>query len=329
MMVLKEQKPDEIVDVGPILSHYYEVYPEGAREKVSFIWPDKPEQPYSFCIPSRLYMFKLSRATYPEQFWVEIFAYQLGCLINVPVPPAFVAYDSENSKAGALIEWFYNQDVDLYQRGGDAMQASIPGYDTKKGKLHNLQSIFSFIQPLKWGRVPWIKEWAKILIFDALIGNTDRHHDNWGIITQFGSLNEAERKRKSKEKTYVNKMSPAFDNGTSMGIEILEKNFDKFKQLGYLENYVSQGKPHLKWDLTEDREKRCNHKDFITRFIDEYPECKEEMKSCLQFTKPQLEEILERLKCFNINPRLSKNRAQFMQDLLLYRKEQLLLALGD
>jgi hypothetical protein len=43
------------------------------------------------------------------------------------------------------------------------------------------------------------------MFFDALIGNTDRHHENWGLIN-----NE--------------RLSPLYDNGISLGWRIEEKD---------------------------------------------------------------------------------------------------------
>lgn len=324
MIALKEQPLDQIVDVGPFLKDYYEVYPEGARDKAFFVWPEDRSSRYSFCIPSHLYMFKLSRKVYPEQFWIEIFAYQLGCLMGVAVPPAFVAYDSENKQPGALIEWFYNQDEDLYLRGGDIMQSLIEDYDVEKGLKHNLQSIFGYLQSLNWGANNWMHDWAKMLTFDALIGNSDRHQGNWGIVTKRGLL----PKNGTGDKEPIRVMSPAFDNGTSMGIEIQEKDFDKFNDASHMQRYLNKGKPHLKWDLYQDRKTRDNHETFIGKMVQAYPNCREAMLDCLQFSKVQVKEILERLAGFDIFPRFSNARSQFMLNLLFQRRERLLLVLG-
>jgi hypothetical protein len=63
--------------------------------------------------------------------------------------------------------------------------------------------------------------------------------------------------------------------------------------------------------------------------IQAYPDYREDMISWLQFSKVQVKEIFERLASFEIKPRFSKARAQFMLDLLFKRREQLLLALGE
>ena len=63
---------------------------------------------------------------------------------------------------------------------------------------------------------------AKILLFDALIGNSDRHHSNWGITETKGFL--------SVEKGVfpVNAMtlSPLYDNGSSLCSYINESDIE-------------------------------------------------------------------------------------------------------
>jgi hypothetical protein len=44
-----------------------------------------------------------------------------------------------------------------------------------------LMRAFSFQNPLKTN---WQQWWVDALLFDALIGNTDRHQDNWGVTVQ-------------------------------------------------------------------------------------------------------------------------------------------------
>jgi hypothetical protein len=67
--------------------------------------------------------------------------------------------------------------------------------------------------------------WAKALTFDALIGNTDRHQDNWGIIIT--------RQTEAPNKIKKMRISPVFDNGTSMGHEISPRAVFMLKLLNF------------------------------------------------------------------------------------------------
>jgi len=318
-IVLKEQSVDQVVDVGqwPADDEALAVYPEGAREKSLLICPPlSAEHNYNFCIPGYRYLFKRSRSGFPEQYWIEIFAYQLGCLVGVTVPSAFVAYNSNTREAGALIEWFYIPKEEKYISGGDILQARIEEFDRKKGEKHNFQSIVDALNPEFWKlEENWIQNFAKMIIFDALIGNTDRHQDNWGVITNFT--------------VFTSRISPAFDNGTSMGHEIQEKKFSQFDERVRLEKYVNKGKPHLKWDLNEEHKFRGNQDALLLKVLDTYPNFSDLMLSCLNFKREQIEEMLERLVRFNVPVRLTKNRARFMLNLLCYRQKHLLSMISE
>ncbi|MEX2398299.1 MAG: hypothetical protein WD491_14775, partial [Balneolales bacterium] len=158
-------------------------YPEGQREKLLLISPEKacPD----FCVPQHRYLFKESFHRYKDQFWAEVLAYKVGCLMNKSVPPAFVAFNSETEVCGALIEWFYTS-KSKYFSGGEVMTRMIPGFDREKGRQHNFETVEVYSSALsKQGiiQTDWLQYWAKTFVFDALIGNTDRHQDNWGWLT--------------------------------------------------------------------------------------------------------------------------------------------------
>jgi len=96
------------------------VFPQGARAKDALFAPSVAPEPV--IVPGKRYLFKKSKRSYPDQFWGEVIAYRIGCLLGVHVPPAFVATNAETGQAGALIEWFYEDGRERYVHGGDFMQ---------------------------------------------------------------------------------------------------------------------------------------------------------------------------------------------------------------
>jgi|GEM_PF-12964 len=291
-------------------------YPEGARDKTLVYCPIDP--PFSFLLPGHRYLFKRSSHRYPEQFWVEIIAYHLGCLMDVSVPRAFAAFDRNEQQSGALIEWFYflQSGTQIYIPGGDFCQQYVPNFDRKKGKQHNFETVIQIFQDLQ-NRYPffntnWKEYWAKAFIFDALIGNTDRHQDNWGIIEKFqhldtGSMILAEIC-----------IAPVFDNGTSMGYNILSNKLKDFQSEVQLEKYYRKGWHHMKWSL--DAKKQLGHGELLKRFCEKYPETRNIMLGCLKKVDLKaFKNVLDNLIEIDLPVRLSAERALFILKLIEFR----------
>lgn len=297
-----------------------EVYPEGSREKKLCRSPK--EKIYDFIIPNHRYLFKQSFVRYPEQFWVEIIAYKIGILIGINVPPAFVAIDTKENKIGALIEWFLNLPGSKYEvkvPGTSYMQLLIKDYDIEEGKQHNFQSIRTLHLALhtryNWD-MNWIEYWAKTLTFDTLIGNTDRHQDNWGVIWKH-----------ENNKINPERMTPVFDNGTSMGHEIVGKKIKNFDKEERINNYISKGCHHMKW-LLNDKEK-VNQIDFLRRLIAEYPETKDIIRDLMKFDENKLESDIIELTKFKVAVPLTDERVKFIIKLLIFRKNKIISILGN
>ena len=111
-----------------------------------------------------------------------------------------------------------------------------------KGLQHNFQTlsaIFDDLQAQSITELDWKVYWAKTFLFDTLIGNTDRHQDNWCVIEVSSVYDQAKNLR----------LCPVFDNGTSMGHEIAATNFKKYDDIKILDHYVSRGWHHMKWQL--------------------------------------------------------------------------------
>ena len=63
---------------------------------------------------------------------------------------------------------------------------------------------------------------SKILLFDALIGNSDRHHSNWGITETKGYLSV----KKGVFPVNAMTLSPLYDNGSSLCSYINESDIE-------------------------------------------------------------------------------------------------------
>lgn len=307
-------EPVDVADWRP--DEEFEVYPEGARDKSLLHSP--VGSTHRFLLPDHRYLFKHSFERYPEQFWAEIVAYRAGCLLGVPVPPAFVAFDSDNGASGALIEWFlgYPGDPDeRYVPGGDIMVDMIPSYDRKKGAQHNFTHVAGYHKVLaKWWseNATWLGYWCDMLLFDALIGNTDRHQDNWGLLWS----QKLDRERSVRP-------APVFDNGTSLGHEIIERKLPNFTNAERLAQYVNRGYHHIRWHLGD--EKPQQHVGMLLRLIDANPHLADRVEDRLaSFDIEAFTTMINLLTEFDVPERLSPERADFVVRLTRFRYQNII-----
>ncbi len=252
-------------------------YPEGARDKRVYISPADAPAPLK---PRWRYLLKQSRDRAPCQFWMEIIAYRLGRLIGVDVPPAYVGLSTVQSPDrdtyGALIEWFYGEE-EFYVDGADLIRPVIPDYDDKTGHQHNLKTLLGLADPREVSQ-EMLKWCACVLAFDSIIGNTDRHPRNWGLILT-----------KATNQKFLGRFSPAFDNGTSLSYERPEEHFEKFEDEAYVRRYLtrpSKARHHMRWSLED--QQNMNFFEFMRRFVGDFPETKAITAGLLEFTEDQL-----------------------------------------
>ena len=80
-------------------------------------------------------------------------------------------------------------------------------YDSKNEEYYSLEMIMNSLQLYP----KLIEEFIKIMFFDYLIGNTDRHQSNWGVLKKDGSIIG---------------LSPVYDNGSSLCAYIQEDKIE-------------------------------------------------------------------------------------------------------
>ena len=82
---------------------------------------------------------------------------------------------------------------------------------------------------------------AEYLVLDALIGNTDRHHENWGML------------RKRRGERWTGFIAPSFDHASSLGRELLDVRRDRLLEENRVNKYAERGRGAVYWA----EEERC------------------------------------------------------------------------
>lgn len=319
------QRPDQVIDItGWDVHEDYDVFPVGARDKSLRVCPNPA--PYDFCVPVHRYLFKeaiksakSSEPRYPDQYWAEVIAFQIGRLMGLTLPPVFVAIDSARNEPGTINEWFIgyaDSRVDRYVAGGDYLQRLIPAFDIDKGRQHNLTTIIEFSRALErggWLAHDWRQYWGLCLCFDALIGNTDRHQENWGVIW-------AENGPKAR-------YTPYFDNGTSLGHELQPQKMQRMmRDHSEFNAYLKRGRHHMRWAKGE--KKRLPLTQGVHQYCQQFPAIRPILIERLRrWCDDDLRGLLCNLTDFDLPHPFTQQRAEFVAFLTLARREQLLLAL--
>ncbi|MCC5842576.1 MAG: HipA domain-containing protein [Opitutales bacterium] len=96
-----------------------------------------------------------------------------------------------------------------------------------------------------------LEAFVKMLIFDALVGNNDRHFYNWGVVLH-------------PEGKFAPRFSPIYDTARALFWNFAEDRLaairrDNGKYLQWLRKYCTGSKPKIGWDGQED----LNHFDLL------------------------------------------------------------------
>jgi hypothetical protein len=307
------QNPADIVSLeGWELDQEFPFGPQGAKPKRIFICPSPP--PNSFLIGGHRYLFKEPTGARAMQIWSEVIAYEVAREVGVPVPPAFLAYGPGNGAPGVLVEFFYGHLGDPDSRlidGIERLQALRRQTDFHRGSLKDN------IDVCRLQMVPdWRFWWARTLVFDALIGNTDRHSQNWGFLTMPGL-----------DGRLAFSMAPAFDNGTSLGFIIGESDLDRFTQAERLRKFVHNGRHHCGWTSGDHRS--AQHIELCRLYGQHISSTRVPMRRVLELSDAQIDEIVSWCRRFDFAVPFTEARAKFIAAQLRERREALAKAVAE
>lgn len=285
------------------------IHPYGSKAKRTIICPEGPGNP--LLIAGHRYLYKQAESWKGQQMWSEAIAYQIGAATGLPVPPCLVATNAADESTGALIEFFYgypgDERADRLAHGADVLQGA--GLMDGSGQPHALSTNLRFCEDVGIeGAVDW---WARVIAFDALIGNTDRHSQNWGFLV---------------DQDGARRMAPMFDNGTSLGYQTLDAAIDAGLAPAALDRFVRKGRHSCSW--AADDATAYDHVGLCIRFAEAYPGAVPAMRAAVAITDAALEGFLYACVGIDVHPRFTAGRAGMVGGLVRRRRDLLVEALG-
>lgn len=308
----RRQEKSEIVDVSSWeLDEEFPYYPQGKKPKQFLICPSPA--PHQFLIGGHKYLFKKPIGWKAQQIWSEVLAYEFGRVLDIQVPPAFVAQDGPNGSAGVLVEFFFgyqNQEPpSRFVHAAEILQGRRGSFSEKIGSIReNLTACRSM------GVANWREWWTGALTFDALIGNTDRHSENWGFLVFQGG----------PEGRSANILAPVFDNGTSLGWQTSEEKFP-LSQLD-LARFVNKGVHHCGWF---DGDENGQHIALVRHLAETPYVSRQKLQSMIQLSDDQISEVTDWATAFDMHLKFSTLRAEFVNLQVIARRDGLKQALEN
>ena len=199
-----------------------------------------------FCQSEDVDNFALAEPLYSTSFiaFSEL-AKELGVVIIVPFFEKRMAgiyhnsayiIDTDGTEAGLYRKMHIPDDPHFYEKfyftPGDLGFQAI---ETKKGTDHTFQLVESFFKSLSEEEHKLIiNDFIEMLVFDAIIGNRDRHQQNWAIIreikvqTRTGKYFSLKKQTNLPIITRTVRFSPLFDNGNCLAYNIIEEKLHNF-----------------------------------------------------------------------------------------------------
>lgn len=241
---------------------------------------------------------------YPTEFWSEIVSSKIGQFLGFNMLDYNIGYnENDKQKIGCLSKSMVEHTENNLTEGKSYLTGYNPKYNPETDKK---EYTFQFIRKAlnSFRLEKYINNLIEVIIFDALISNSDRHQENWGVITFFREtlhdientlakedLKWAERfglkfkrfivkgtsfGKENRSKLMVqsdmakHSFAPIYDSGCCLG---REKEDHIVKQLltdtRQLEGYINKGFSEIHW---EGYEKKRRHFELVNLIKKEYPD---------------------------------------------------------
>ena len=212
-----------------------EIQPEemGSKAKSWFFIPEENESTWLFKRPQR---------ESSGEHWAEKIAAEIAELLGVP--HAKVELAEHRGNRGSATENIVPDNLDLVH-GNEVLESAglfrdgtHLNFHTSDHTLENIWLALDRTFESDSDRVEAKARFAEYLVLDAVVGNTDRHSENWGIL------------QKQSSPLNIKSLAPSYDHGSSLGHELMSDRRERWLKRG-VDAYVDGGRGEIYWQNTD------------------------------------------------------------------------------
>lgn len=333
--MLKEEKIENYSGVNPRLKGFIPCLKKGNWLELDFTpGGDAPKNfiaLYEFSENSKVrkantktwsrYIAKVGQKWYPIESINEYLFNQIGEELGLRM--AFSRLIFAGNQLRFLSKYFLNPEEESLEHGAQIFagyiadkqwveEIEIKGLARKFFTFQFAESAIKNMFPNESEEI--LVEFVKMLIFDALTGNNDRHFYNWGVVKHIGS---------KKKPTFA----PIYDSARGLfwndeEAKLLKWNENPTLLDSKIRKYAEGSKPKIGWDGLED----LNHFDLINKLFSVDLRYKE---VCEQLINQENLEKLIKLIDKDLKKFYSSYRLELIKKCLIYRFERLMTIINN
>lgn len=204
------------------------------------------KQKFWFLLDGKRWLFKYPRPESGEH-WAEVLAANVANLLSIPAAEVLFA-EFEGTKGSASRSFADKAMNQLLIHGNEILPDVVHKYERDKRHRQREHTVTNIVAALSkmFKAVPdnyaAKQQMAGYLTLDAVIGNTDRHHENWAVILTL--LPEAK---------FRLEVAPTFDHASSLGRELSDQKRSDILAAGTVGKYIERGRGGIYWSPRDEK----------------------------------------------------------------------------